>query len=730
MSIATRFPPLAEPDLPPDEWPPAPSGGAITWAVVPAGLIGAATATPTLDLTRALIGGVCAAALMGLVLIWTRREHGIHLDRTRSMAAGVGAGLLVGLGAVGARAHLVDASPVAQAIVGWFVVLLLVTPDRAASSRYDRLERVTDGAQFHARLATTAATAVAVVCLVALALPSGVEFAGAFGAAVPIASIFVLAVAGTATRNVSSTAISPTAVMAGVAAGLLALIDQSGSKVELAGLLALLVVSVAAALLLRRARATELPRWLVPTGLAVALVASGAAPGVVVVAGLGAGLALEVRRRRQVWAPAAEAAEPSGQRTRTIVASLTLVAVGLRVIAPRGLWLDEATSVHQARLGFGAMIRLLYDQDNHPPLHDILLWLDIRLVGDSEFALRLPSVIIGSLLVPMLYVAAKELFGRRAGLIAAAIGTVAPVAVWYGQEARMYAQFMLLALIVVWAQVRILRTGERRYWVVFTLCCVALIYSQYFAALHVVAVYLVFAIELLRRRHAGRVSRLARQTAMSVLAGLVLVAPLIPFALHQAVHNQQAGFGFSAAGGIATGSAVVPPPGIYGLLSNVQWALWGYQPDSIATRIVALWPVGLLVLLLLLGRQRRGANRYLLLIAALPVGVVFAASFFAAKSRSLAEVRYFAGAVPVLFLLIAGALATAITSSRVRCAVVGALLVSMVLALGVQETSAQNPRLYQYREAIAEVVREARPGDQLVYSPEYLNYVLEYYNPG
>src|SRR6185503_12703607 len=100
--------------------------------------------------------------------------------------------------------------------------------------------------------------------------------------------------------------------------------------------------------------------------------------------------------------------------------------------------------VAQARMPFGQMITRIAAGDLHPPLHHSLVWISIRLFGTSEFAVRLPSLIAGVALVPVLFWVGRVCFDRRTGWVAATLAAVAPFGVWYSQEARMYSLFMLL----------------------------------------------------------------------------------------------------------------------------------------------------------------------------------------------------------------------------------------------------------------------------------------------
>src|SRR4029453_2079720 len=80
-----------------------------------------------------------------------------------------------------------------------------------------------------------------------------------------------------------------------------------------------------------------------------------------------------------------------------------------------------------------------------------------RVLGTGELAVRVPSLIAATAMIPLIYAAARDIYDRRAGMAAAALATVAPFAVWYADEARMYALFMVFALLAVWMQVKILR---------------------------------------------------------------------------------------------------------------------------------------------------------------------------------------------------------------------------------------------------------------------------------
>jgi hypothetical protein len=82
-----------------------------------------------------------------------------------------------------------------------------------------------------------------------------------------------------------------------------------------------------------------------------------------------------------------------------------------------------------------------------PPLYHLLLHGWTRLAGDGDFAGRLLSALLGAAAIPITYLLARALFGRRTALVAALLAAVAPLYVVYSREAAMYALFLLLALL-------------------------------------------------------------------------------------------------------------------------------------------------------------------------------------------------------------------------------------------------------------------------------------------
>jgi hypothetical protein len=229
-----------------------------------------------------------------------------------------------------------------------------------------------------------------------------------------------------------------------------------------------------------------------------------------------------------------------------------------------------------------------------------------------------------------------------------------------------------------------------------------------------------------RRREPG-IRRLVLGWCSTIAITVVAVAPLVPFLAQQlaAYGSRGAGLSMPSSAG-ADASSVATGLSPYALIANLLWGLSGYHSDDVMLRMGAVWPLGLLGALLLLGRRLDWPSRLLLAVALVPGAALFV---IAQSKRDLFELRYFALAVPMLLLLVARASSVAARGRAAHIALVGVLVIASSAALVDQQVNGTNPRLYDFRGAVAEIDETARPGDALVYAPTYLDGVLGYYAP-
>lgn len=164
--------------------------------------------------------------------------------------------------------------------------------------------------------------------------------------------------------------------------------------------------------------------------------------------------------------PADQRPDQQLRRRTALLLAIIALATALRLyrLGAQPLWIDEDASFEDSVAFAHAGIAGLAT-DHVAPLHTVLLWAVSRVGGASEWVLRLPSVVASVLCVPVAFALVRQLFGDvRVALLSAALIAVSPFAIWYAQEARMYALLMLLALVHIhwsWPVVRRdLRAGE------------------------------------------------------------------------------------------------------------------------------------------------------------------------------------------------------------------------------------------------------------------------------
>ncbi|MDQ7029429.1 MAG: peptidoglycan DD-metalloendopeptidase family protein [Ardenticatenia bacterium] len=148
---------------------------------------------------------------------------------------------------------------------------------------------------------------------------------------------------------------------------------------------------------------------------------------------------------------------PMNSRQTPVILALSGLAFWLQVtrLHVQSLWYDEGFSAWLASRP-AAEIVARTAADIHPPLYYLLLHAWTALAGSSEFSLRFLSVMAGVPAVPLVWVLSRGLLGRQAGPVAALLAAIAPVWLWYAQEARMYTLVTTLGLTSTWALIRLL----------------------------------------------------------------------------------------------------------------------------------------------------------------------------------------------------------------------------------------------------------------------------------
>lgn len=178
----------------------------------------------------------------------------------------------------------------------------------------------------------------------------------------------------------------------------------------------------------------------------------------------------------------------TARRTAALLWLIVGLAIVLRLLflGRDSLWIDEAASVAKARLPWPAFPAFVMHYDPNMPLYYGLLHLWLNL-GDSEFAIRLLSVIPAVITIPVLYRLGARLFDARIGLLAALFLALNAFHLNHSQEARTYSLLVLLVTLSSFCFVRAVEEPSRRNWFWYVVTSALAVYSHLFGALVPVA---------------------------------------------------------------------------------------------------------------------------------------------------------------------------------------------------------------------------------------------------
>lgn len=125
-------------------------------------------------------------------------------------------------------------------------------------------------------------------------------------------------------------------------------------------------------------------------------------------------------------------------------AMVLILVVGLVDLGGHSLWSDEADTWYVTSEGWAHLVDTVAAWDLHAAAYYALVWLSSPL-GETEWWLRLPSVLFAVATVPLVALLATRWFGRWVGVVAALVVAAHGFFVPYAQEARSYT--MAVALV-------------------------------------------------------------------------------------------------------------------------------------------------------------------------------------------------------------------------------------------------------------------------------------------
>ncbi len=396
--------------------------------------------------------------------------------------------------------------------------------------------------------------------------------------------------------------------------------------------------------------------------------------------------------------------------------ALVWIAFALRVIGltTQSLWRDEVDSLLFATRPLHQALEMFRQPGQNGPLFFLMLRPWLAAAGTSEFALRFPAALAGTLAVPASYVLVLRLIGRKPALLTALLMALAPYLIWYGQEARMYALLTLLIPVSLWLTVTAAQEGGRWRWLLLYLTTTAAVYVHFLAAL-IVPVQVLW---LLLSPAARPVVQRWRAAGLYLLA---LVLPYLPLAIWQMELLRaavQTGYRFVPLRDMLLVLAAVFSLGV--LPEQRLWelfvfmaalaagaVLWAYQArrHGGSQQVASVHPVAMLLV-------------WLFLPPLLVYGVSLRVPLFTE--------RYLIWTMPAFLALCALGIVALARFWRPLGLIVLAAMVVFDLSGAIRQSL--QPVKSDFRSAADFVLQHMQPGDLLVYQIPYIRYTFTYYS--
>jgi uncharacterized membrane protein len=364
---------------------------------------------------------------------------------------------------------------------------------------------------------------------------------------------------------------------------------------------------------------------------------------------------------------------------------------------------DELFSRRVALLTPVSEIAVIRNDLVHPPLYYFLLQATTKLWGDGVTGIRAFSLLSGIASIGLLGLMGRMLpNGLRAGLLAATILAVNQTHIFYSQEARSYAWYALLVLLLVFWVWRVTRPSgdppSLRHWVLGTLLMTMLVYTHY-----VGAIYIGSAVLAILLSHTPRAVRIATLLCAAI-AALCFVPWIIAIA---GVYKLKRG--------ISDNLDWQGHPTLYSLKQIFASALGILNMRGGTTLVLAILAL-LILAALLLGRQhplrQSPVVLTLLLLAVLPPLAVF----FLSRppfDLPLFGIRHFLPSIPLLILLCCYGLVSVAQQTGSRCTLVfsmGTVLLLAIVSIPTLRGLILRPSRIPYDLVSQEVTRERAAG--------------------
>ncbi len=221
-----------------------------------------------------------------------------------------------------------------------------------------------------------------------------------------------------------------------------------------------------------------------------------------------------------------------------ILLGIVVFAVLLRLInldKQEGMWNDEYLTWEIAKAAFPKEFFEAIIRNCHAPLHYLYLKAWMYFFSDSDYSLRLSSLVPGAMSVVSMYFAGREL-GKKAadstGLVAAAFCAISSFLIYFSQEVRIYSLLFLLSSLHLIAAIKTLDNPTKKHCTFFVITALLVMLE------HTIGFVFVFFSVISVILFAAKKTKFKKFFLTSLLVGFIVFIPVAIF-LYNVMFNQE-----------------------------------------------------------------------------------------------------------------------------------------------------------------------------------------------
>jgi uncharacterized membrane protein len=284
--------------------------------------------------------------------------------------------------------------------------------------------------------------------------------------------------------------------------------------------------------------------------------------------------------------PRGEAYAAAVYRSRVLLLLVVVLAAVLRLydLDRESFWFDEAHTYWIVTTAPTEIVKSV-SGDVHAPLYFLLVHYWVRVLGDTDWVIRLFSALVGVAAIPVVFKIGALLFNQQFGLTAALFLSASGFHIQYSQEARPYSlYFLLTSLSVLFAVLAHKRIAYA--WIGYVVSTTLLLYTHNTAVLAIAAIMLFYTVWSWPWKRAA-----LRPFLFATMTVFIIYTPWICVYLDQAITVKQHFWtsGLNATKVLKTLTEMVLIPSGATIPRTLQYCLLALPFSILLLALSALW---------------------------------------------------------------------------------------------------------------------------------------------